>query len=183
MRRQPSPSPVRCQHGNSHRVVRLPLSLSLSLSLSHAALPLALRQGYPSTYTVTGCSRAADCGVFSLVPANCTDNSVFGCCPGGAYANGNTDRSLCDSAPVYQSPDGTRVLFRIYGGTSTRWWVTGRSALDDCYGGGTWYLHSALNPGRLGSAPTAPGYSAGGGWYDANNGQHGSIRVTAGGGH
>ena len=82
---------------------------------------------------------------------------------------------------MYQSPDGTRVLLRYYNSDYTVWQVTDRSALDDCYGGH--YLYSALNPGRLGSAPTAPGYSAGGGWYDANNGQHGSIRVTAGGGH
>ena len=45
------------------------------------------------------------------------------------------------------------------------------------------YLRSALNPGRLGSAPTAPGYSAGGGWYDLHNYDYGGIRVTAGGGH
>ena len=161
----------------------LTLSISLSAAVPHAALPLALRQGYASTYTVTGCSRAADCGVFSLVPAHCTDSSHY-FCPGGGGANGNADPSLCDSAPVYQSPDGTRVLSRYYYSSGdTAWQVTGRSALDDCYGGGRAYLYSAVNPGRLGSAPTAPGYSAGGGWQDLNNGQYGSIRVTAGGGH
>ena len=86
---------------------------------------------------------------------------------------------------MYQSADGTRVLLRVYGysGDYTTWFVTDRAALDSCYGDGTWYLRSALNPGRLGSAPTAPGYSAGNGWWDLNNNQYGSIRVTAGGGH
>ena len=87
---------------------------------------------------------------------------------------------------MYQSPDGTRVLSRFYdsGVDVTEWRVTGRSALDDCWGARD-YLDSAPIPGRLGSAPTAPGYSAGDGWYDynKNNDQHGSIRVTAGGGH
>ena len=84
---------------------------------------------------------------------------------------------------MYQSPDGTRVLYRgysSYGGTY--WVVTDRSALDACVGY-IFYLYSALNPGRLGSAPTAPGYSAGSGWSDYNNGHYGKIRVTAGGGH
>ena len=87
---------------------------------------------------------------------------------------------------MYQSPDGTRVLLRHYDRDPpdrTFWAVTDRSAsLDDC-AGRTRYLGSALNPGRLGSAPTAPGYSAGDGWLDGNNGQSGGIRVTAGGGH
>ena len=83
---------------------------------------------------------------------------------------------------MYQSPDGTRVLLRRYYGDVTYWVVTDRSALDDCWGAHN-YLRSAYNPGRLGSAPTAPGYSAGDGWLDYNNGQSGSIRVTAGGGH
>ena len=146
------------------------------------ALPLALCQGYASTYTISGCSSATDCGVYSLVSARCNDDSSDHC-PGGQFANGNTDPSLCDSAPVYQSADGTHVLFRVYGGRTTAWWVADHSALDTCNYAGPLYLYSRSNPGQVGSAPTAPGYSAGSGWYDYNNDQSGGIRVTAGGGH
>ena len=152
------------------------------------ALPLALRQGYASAYTISGCSDPADCGVFSPVPAHCTNNRR-GRCPGGVNANGNTDSSLCDGAPIYQRADGTHVLYRgnltsssyIY----TVWYVADSTALDDCWGS-TYqypYLDSDQKSGRLGSAPTAPGYSAGGGWYDWKNGLAGGINVTAGGGH
>jgi hypothetical protein len=131
-------------------------------AVPHAALPLALRQGYASTYTISGCSASADCGVFRLVP----------------------DPSICDGTPTYQNADGTRVLYRFEDGHHTQWVVGSKDVLKDalCFGWNT-YSYSALNDGRLGSAPTAPGYSAGSGWCDANNDQCGSIHVTAGGGH
>ena len=177
--------PLCCSVISLHTACSAPyLPLARAAAVPHVALLLALRQGYSSTYTISGCSDPADCGVFKLVPANCTD-TYEGRCPGGRYANGNTDRTLCDGAPAYQSADGTRVLLRWYnsGPDYTAWWVADRSALDACLGAPD-YLLSASNPGRLGSAPTAPGYSAGDGWRDHNNGQFGApIRVTAGGGH
>ena len=105
-------------------------------------------------------------------------------CPGGDYANGNTDPTLCDNAPVFQAggPDGP-VLYRVYdsyhGGTS---WVVGPSdRLNDCsYYDGS-YLISDSNPGPLGGreAPTAPVY----GWLDGeNNYARTTITVTAGDG-
>ena len=151
------------------------------------AFPLALRQGYASTYTISGCSDPADCGVFSLVPARCTGSHDR--CPGGGYANENTDPTLCDNAPTYQSADGTRVLLRVYSwsfivGRTTQWWVTDSTALDDC-AGTAYYLSSEAygHDGRPGSAPTLLGYSAGAGWRDWNNRQEGSIHVTGGGEH
>jgi hypothetical protein len=62
--------------------------------------------------------------------------------------------------------------------------VGSSDALNDCNPyGSDYYLYSALNPGRPGGAPTAPGYSAEGGWTDwDNNGARGTITVTAGDG-
>eukprot|EP01046_Picozoa_sp_COSAG06_P018381 COSAG06_NODE_1278_length_10031_cov_105.662002_10_plen_176_part_00 len=156
---------------------------------------------WPQHYTVTGCSDESHCGVFTRVLASCASGSH---CPGGDYANGNTDPTLCDNAAVYQEggPDGP-VLFRyyysdrIYSSSGTKWLVGPSDRLDACgwsgstptsgysrasYGYGP-YLHSALNPGRPGGAPTAPGYSAGGGWTDHDNSNaRGTITVTAGDG-
>lgn len=98
-----------------------------------------------SSYTLSGCDAAASCGVFVRVPARCTD-ATYGRCPGGEYANGNTDPALCDGAPVYQQPgDGGLVLLRVQecvpritGSPScssyTQWLVLDSSALADCGG-------------------------------------------------
>lgn len=112
-------------------------------------------------------------------------------CPGGAFARpGWTDATMCDGVPTYQlgGPDGP-VLFRYYSDRSgsTRWRVGPSGRLNDCNGdgghGSSTYLFSALNPGRPGGAPTAPGYSAGDGWTDyENNNARGTITVTAGDG-
>ena len=86
--------------------------------------------------------------------------------------------------PTYQlgGPDGP-VLFRYYYGDGTQWVVGPSDALNDCAHYSDVYLASDLNPGRPGGAPTAPGYSAGDGWYDYdNNGARGTITVTAGDG-
>ena len=96
---------------------------------------------------------------------------------------------MCDGVPTYQSggPDGP-VLYRGYYGSGgsggTRWRVGPSDALNDCAGSySPRYLLSALNPGRPGGAPTAPVYSAGGGWVDIdNNYARGTITVTAGDG-
>jgi hypothetical protein len=64
-------------------------------------------------------------------------------------------------------------------------WDVGPSGrLNDCGGSynGAIYLRSDSNPGQPGGAPTAPGYSAGGGWYDYDNRASGTITVTAGDG-
>ena len=184
--------PLCCSVISLHTACSAPyLPLARAAAVPHVALLLALRQGYSSTYTISGCSDPADCGVFKLVPANCTD-TYEGRCPGGRYANGNTDRTLCDGAPAYQSADGTRVLLRWYssGFDYTSWRVAGSYAphtpLSNCFGGITYLLSASIN-GRLGYAPTAPGYDARDqgqeGWLDDNNSQRGRIRVTAGGGH
>jgi hypothetical protein len=77
------------------------------------------------------------------------------------------------------------VLYRIYesdGDGSTRWRVGPSDRLNDC-NPSDYYLGSALNPGRPGGAPAAPGYSAGDGWYDYDNhGARDTITVTAGDG-
>jgi hypothetical protein len=130
--------------------------------------------------------------VFRRVDAHCTD-TAYGHCPGGQYANGNSDETKCDGAPVYQRAgegggvDGSGpVLYRGYYGNGHTIWDVGSSArLADCYrGNGDYhYLASGSIPGPTGGAPTAPGYSAGDGWYDGdNNGARGTISVSAGGG-
>eukprot|EP01046_Picozoa_sp_COSAG06_P010894 COSAG06_NODE_608_length_13862_cov_86.760355_5_plen_265_part_00 len=134
---------------------------------------------WPLHYTVTGCSDESQCGVFTRVPANCASGDH---CPGGYYANGNTDPTLCDNAPVFQAggPDGP-VLYRFYFDGGTVWRVGPSDRLNDCYPISGYYLVSDLNPGRPGDAPTAPEYNNGGGWYD--NGAYGApITVTAGDG-
>jgi hypothetical protein len=75
------------------------------------------------------------------------------------------------------------VLYRYYNSDGRTGWRVGPSdRLNDCSSSGT-YLRSALNPGRPGGAPTAPAYSAGGGWNDYDNhGARGTITVTAGDG-
>eukprot|EP01043_Picozoa_sp_COSAG02_P078851 COSAG02_NODE_17957_length_969_cov_0.783908_2_plen_75_part_01 len=71
---------------------------------------------------IEGCSDTPICGVFRRVDAHCTDN-ILGCCPGGnqVRANGNSDETKCDGAPVYQrvgeggGVDASGpVLFRLY---------------------------------------------------------------------
>ena len=137
-----------------------------------------------SSYDVAGCSNPAHCGTFVVVPASCTSGNY---CPGGAVARpGWTDATRCDGVPTYQSggPDGP-VLYRAYSdGSGTAWYVGPSDRLNDCSGGSVLYLISDSNPGRPGGAPTAPGYSAGGGWwdYDANPYPRGTISVNAGSG-
>ena len=72
------------------------------------------------------------------------------------------------------------MLFRGYTSGSTYWFVDSSDRLNDCgeYGW-PFYFHSASNPGPLGDAPTATEYNNGDGWYDYNNGAHGTITVTA----
>ncbi len=153
---------------------------------------------YADSYTLAGCAAAAHCGVFSRVPARCTGSgSGYDRCPGGASAHGNADPTLCDGAPVYQkggAGGGGPVLLRWYHpGQGTRWYVTpDADALTHCYYHGipdneissfiwTFYLESDSNPQPLGSAPTAPAYSAGG-WSEYSPNGNRPIRVTAGGG-
>ena len=152
--------------------------------------------GFAESYTVEGCSNPAHCGVFRRVAAHCTDTSSspygnIGRCPGGQYANGNSDDTKCDGAPVYQrvgeggGVDGSGpVLFRYYNGVGgTAWRVAPSGQLAECNGGAFPYLFSGSIPGPSGGAPTDPGYSAGDGWgdYDANPTAY-PISVSAGGG-
>ena len=147
-----------------------------------------LRAGlaYADSYTLAGCADAAHCGVFSRVPARCTGSgSDYARCPGGASAHGNADPTLCDGAPVYQkggAGGGGPVLLRYWDGNRTQWWVAPDAdyALAHCDLSNV-YLESDSNPQPLGSAPTAPTYSAGG-WFEANANGRSPIRVTAGGG-
>eukprot|EP01043_Picozoa_sp_COSAG02_P056238 COSAG02_NODE_6641_length_3441_cov_5.384201_3_plen_156_part_00 len=142
---------------------------------------------YADSYTLAGCSNPNDCGVFKRVLAHCASGDH---CPAGQYANGNTDPTLCDGAPVYQKSSddvegGGRVLFRKYDPSShiTQWWVApaGSYVLAYCDLHG-YYLSSRTNPG-LGSAPTAPVYSIGG-WrdFDVTPNQYDPISVTPTGG-
>ncbi len=65
----------------------------------------AQRPDYAESYTLSGCGNEPYCGVFTRVQAQCTAGSGD-FCPGGAAANGNTDPTLCDGAPVYvKSPE------------------------------------------------------------------------------
>ena len=141
---------------------------------------------YANSYTLAGCSNADHCGIFTRVPAHCTDGySVF--CPGGEFA-GNTDPTLCDGAPVYQkggSGSGGPVLLRYPAssrGSGTSWIVAyGNYALEYCAYNGL-YLESDGNRQPVGSAPTAPAYNAGG-WTDNDaGGIIINITVTAGSG-
>ena len=127
--------------------------------------------------------------MFRRVDAHCTSTTVSAWCPGGRLANGNSDDTKCDGAPVYQrvgeggGVDGSGpVLYRFYVGGSTFWVVGPSDRLADCYYHGN-YLLSGSNQGPTGGAPTAPGYSAGDGWTDYdNNYARGTITVTAGDG-
>eukprot|EP01046_Picozoa_sp_COSAG06_P059670 COSAG06_NODE_12422_length_1384_cov_2.027237_1_plen_163_part_00 len=147
-----------------------------------------LPDGFAESYTVEGCSNPAHCGVFRRVDAHCDTGS--GWCPGGSMANGNSDETKCDGAPVYQRvgegggvDGGGPVLYRYYhSGDYTYWRVGPSDVLADCADYN--YLLSGSNPGPSGGAPTDPGYSAGDGWYDvdADSAARGTISVTAGGG-
>ena len=122
------------------------------------------------------------CGVYVRVEAHCAIGSSARC-PGGAYAAGNADPTLCDGAPVYRQPvalSGERgprmVLLRVSEGGGTHWRVSLEEALVDCEPGSTdAYPRSDLNPGLPGD-PTAPAY---GQWSYEN---HDSISMVAGGG-
>jgi hypothetical protein len=152
--------------------------------------PLPDADGFAESYTVEGCFDPAHCGVFRRVDAHCTDTSTsYNHCPGGDYANGNSDETKCDGAPIYQrvgeggGVDGSGpVLFRYHYGSGTFWIVGTSDRLADCVGYG--YLESGSIPGATGGAPTAPGYSAGDGWNDYDNDPtaRGTISVSAGGG-
>ena len=140
----------------------------------------SLTEGFEESYTVSGCSNPEHCGVFQRVPAHCTASS--GSCPGGRFANGNTDPTLCDGAPVYQRQgdnggDAGVILYRFFNGDDTVWYVGSSNALAYCSGSN--YLESASAPA---ADPTAPSYSAGGGWYDDDGSGRGSITITPGGG-
>ena len=94
--------------------------------------------GFAESYTVEGCSNPAHCGVFRRVDAHCTD-TTWGYCPGGENANGNSDETKCDGAPVYQRvgegggvDGGGPVLYRWYNGDSTYWFVGPSDGLADC---------------------------------------------------
>lgn len=139
-----------------------------------------LQHGFAETYTVSGCSTPVHCGVFERVAAHCTSGS--GSCPGGRYANGNTDPTLCDGAPVYQrqgddNNGGATILYRFFNGEDTVWYVGSSNALTYCSAAN--YLESASAPG---GAPTASGYSAGAGWYDDDGSARGTISVSVGSG-
>jgi hypothetical protein len=146
---------------------------------------------WPLHYTIMGCSDESHCGVFTRVPANCAYGDR---CPGGQWARpGLTDATMCDGVPTFQAggPDGP-VLFRVYSGGSTTWFVGSSGVLNDCeagdrsiryYLGSAWnYRHPLSSRDPLGGAPTALKYSAGDGWIDYDNGALGTITVTAGDG-
>ena len=99
-------------------------------------------------------------------------------CPGSTCANGNTDRTLCDGAPIYQNLGGYTLLRVFYDG-STTWQVSDAEAVNDCVGGQeTVYLHSKQHPGNMGYAPTAPVYT-----LEYMDGSPDHISVAAFGGH
>ena len=155
-----------------------------------------MRQGYASSYTLTGCRNAADCGVYMVVSARCPS---FRCNDPTAYGRpGYGDPALCDGAPVYQQQtldgSGGRVLLRTYNGPSTlestQWHVTDSSHLDDC-GYGNDGIDSFTNSwtGR-GFPPDDQHYRCdvhgqscpSPGWRDHGS-DNDNFRVTAGGGH
>ena len=130
--------------------------------------------------------------MFRRVDAHCTTGS-HSHCPGGYDANGNSDDTKCDGAPVYQRvgegggvDGGGPVLFRFYyDGSRTAWFVGPSARLADCYGNYiSDYLSLGSNRGPTGGAPTAPEYSAGDGSYDydTNPWARGTISVSAGDG-
>ena len=154
--------------------------------------------GFADSYTLSGCSTAAHCGVFGRVAAQCTDPTGYGHCPGGDYARpGWTDATLCDGAPVYQRQGGgadgavlVRWRPRLEPTTRTFWVVGSSAALADCggyyypsnsrnycYGG---YFSSVPIPGPPSYAPDAAGY----GWSDPGglDSGEGPVHIVAGGG-
>lgn len=154
-------------------------SLLVSMCGSLQYPPLGpLPDGFEEAYAVHGCSIPEHCGVFQRVAAHCTTGS--GSCPGGRFANGNNDPTLCDSVPVYQrqgSEGAAVILYRFFNGEDTVWYVGASHALTFCSAAN--YLESASSPA---AAPTAPGYSAGDGWYDDDSSTRGAISVVATGG-
>ena len=153
--------------------------------LTEPALARYALQMYADSYTLSGCSDAALCGVFRRVAAHCTDQA-FGRCPGGISARvGWTDATLCDGAPVYQREGGAvggAVLFQQMAGFgSSYWWVEESSALGNCLA--QQQLYSSSNSGRVSPMPPDAaiyGWSDPGG-YDSGRG-HDNIHIVAGDG-
>lgn len=142
----------------------------LRLWLLFACWPLvqlaALPAGFDDSYSVS-CSEATHCGTFRRVAAHCTSGEN---CPGGKYANGNTDPTLCFGAPTYQLDGGGAVLYRYYDGGGTQWDVGSSDALATCSSTKT-YLVSVSIPGSPGYPPTASGYSFGSNFNGGNGWQ------------
>ena len=121
------------------------------------------------------------------MPAQCTSGQDY--CPGGQYATGYTDPTLCDGAPVYQKGGGgdgdAPVLYRQYYADEVTTWVVspGSTALTTCAGPGIFssYIPRATPYApRSDSAPTAPAYNP---WHQGpSGGISRPITVTAGGG-
>ena len=87
-----------------------------------------LAAGFDESYTLSGCSNAAHCGIFTRVAARCTSGIDY--CPGGpGEPSGSTDTSLCNGAPVYQTggADGP-VLFRFEAGSGRTGWIVDDSS-------------------------------------------------------
>jgi hypothetical protein len=118
-------------------------------------------RGFAEAYTIAGGDdpAAVHCGTFRRVLARCTSGDY---CPGGRYAFGNTDPTLCNGAPAYQKGDGDGpVLLRIQNsGGITYWDVADSSALDTCFYKSL-YLWSAYNDQLGGGPPSAPAYTTG----------------------
>lgn len=152
-------------------------------------LPQVL-DGFAESYTVSGCANPAHCGLFRRTLAHCdADQTDRWGCPGGEFAQGNTDSTLCDGAPVYQlmeqggGGDGP-VLWRSYDGLNTRWNVGSSDALASC-GDGELYLRSAAGyaePAVVDGVPSATVYSGFDGqlWldFDVDPSAHGTITVS-----
>eukprot|EP01043_Picozoa_sp_COSAG02_P044107 COSAG02_NODE_3903_length_6061_cov_2.511238_1_plen_1174_part_00 len=88
-------------------------------------VPVPGFDGFYESYTVSGCSDPAHCGVYKRVSAHCTTQSDW--CPGGRFSRGKTNSTLCDGAPVYQRAgyvfDGTTklVIFPTDHGIPPNW--------------------------------------------------------------
>ena len=169
------------------------LTLTCLCSAAQAPPPGAppLPAGFAEQYTISGCADGDHCGTFSRVLANCASGDY---CPGGwGEHSGNTDRSLCHGAPVYQHGGaGGPVLFRSedsVGGTN--WEVADSSVLEYCDGQGNLYIYSAINDQPGGGPPTAAAYGTGSniadgtGWVDFDDicTSGCGIAITAAGGH
>jgi hypothetical protein len=57
---------------------------------------------FPAQYTISECTDAETCGVYSIVEGHCT----------GGNCDGGSPRT-CGFAPLYQKPGGVRVLYRL----------------------------------------------------------------------